>query len=515
MIQAVDSPTISPNDRKNHHLTLASVSMLAIGGTIGTGLFFSISTVLKNGPFPTLVAMSYLLFLVMLILEMTAELSVFMPGNGLICKFQFVFLSELLGLANNLIYWASWGFTLALELSLIVSTCQYWNADLVETYPGTLIFCTWLLLTIFNLLPVNLYGEIEFWIALVKILAIAGWIVFVILRLVSSGTLLDTYTKDLPFSFFGDFSFPTGYVIRFINSLVFASFIFQSVESIAITAGDVANPQVTIPKVTKLIFYRIVIFYLLSAFLLTLTIPYDDERLTGGNGDGKGQLLSSPFLISLINCGLSDNGIMLSTFNFVIYTALLSAANSNIYFGSRCLQAIGENYSGKSTLATLVSSCNSSEVPVVSVLVTSAFGLISILLRYNSIATIFNFLLTCCASAGLLMWCLVALSYMRFGRVLQLHGIDRSRLHYASKWNLQQWAPFVALNITLILLCNGLSCYWHFSYAALLGAYSTPALFVAFWGLFEMYDGHGLHEVEEINIFHDTFQWRKEVDEEA
>lgn len=486
--------------------------MLAIGGTIGTGLFFSVSTVLRNGPFPTLVAMSYLLFLVMLILEMTAELAVFMPGNGLICKFQFEFLSVPLGLANNLIYWASWGFTLALELSILVSTCLYWDADFVETYQGTLIFCLWLLLTVFNLLPVDMYGEIEFWIALVKVLAILGWIVFVLTRLVWTGTVLQTYTADLPASFFGHFDSATAYVVRFMNSLVFTSFIFQSVESIAITTGDIEKPQETIPKVTRLIFVRIVVFYLVSVVLLTLCIAFDDKRLIGGSGSAKDKLLSSPFLVSLINCGLSDNGIMLSTFNFIIFTAILSAANSNIYFGSRCLQAVCETYSSKFSIARTLSNSNTYGVPVASVLVTALLGLFSLLLRYQSIATVFNFLLTCCASAGMLMWCLVGFSYKRFSDTLTFYKADRSRLLYTSKWNLPRWAPFVSLNIVTILLCNGLSCYWEFSYLALFGAYSTPVAFFILWVTFEQFEGSGLRQLEDINVYGDSFSWHKDED---
>lgn len=492
-----------------HHLTLASVLMLAIGGTIGTGLFFSVSSVLRNGPFATLVAMSYILFLVYLVLEMTAELAVFMPGNGLICKFHFVFLSVPLGLANNLIYWASWGFTLALELSILASTCLYWNAGFVESHQGLIIFGIWLLLTAFNLLPVDTYGEIEFWIALVKVVAILAWIVFVLGNLIYSGTIFQTYTANLPSSFFGSLDVPSAYIVRFINSLVFVSFIFQSVESIAITTGDMEKPQETVPKVTRLIFVRIVVFYLLSVALLTLTISFDDERLIGGSENARDKLLSSPFLISLINCGLNENGVMLSTFNFVIFTAILSAANSNIYFGSRCLQAVCEEHRG-SSLARVFSKSNASGVPVASVLLTSALGLTSLLLRYQSIATVFSFLLTCCASAGMLMWCLVGFSYARFSKALSAFGVDRSRLLYSSKWNLPRWAPFVSVNIVLILLCNGLSCYWDFSFLALIGAYSTPAVFLALWAIFELREGHGLNNVKDINIYEDTFRWSKD-----
>ena len=487
----MDSPVYgsvpaTTNHASSHHLSPLAASMLAIGGTIGTGLFFSVASIILFGPFIALVLMFYIAFLVVIILQITAVLAVFLPENGLICKFQFLFLGPLVGLANNLIYWISWCLTYALELSIIVSICRFWNAKWVDNHQTLLILLIWSSLTACNLLPVDAYGKIEFWIALIKVAAIVVWILIVVVSLVADGNVFGVWTNDLPWSFFGAHVSTANYFVNFVSCLILSSFIFQSVESVAITTGDVTQPHETIPKVTRLVFIRIVVFYLAAVLLLTLLVPFDDKNLRDPSSQN---LLSSPFLLALLNCGFHNNGLLLLTFNFIILSAIVSAANSNIYFGSRCVEAIAESEAGTSWVRYLAAT-NADNVPVNAVLVTSAFGLVALLLKFQSISVLFNFLLTCCALAGMLMWCLLCLSYIRFSQALKIQKVDVSRLKYNTSWNLDFWAWFALVNLAVILLCNGLTNYWDFSWLKFLGSYMTPVLFILLWGYFQ-YTGWG------------------------
>lgn len=481
-----------PESEAKHHLLPATVSMLAIGGTIGTGLFFSVANIIKFGPFVALAGMCYIAFIVVIVLELTGELAVYMPDNGLICKFQFVFLSRLIGLANNLIYWISWCLTYALELSIIVTICRFWNDALVEEYQTLLIVLLWLLLTGFNLLPVDIYGVIEFWIALVKVVAILVWILVVLATLVVDKKYTSVWTDGWPTSFFGPVVSAPHYLVGFTSCLIYSSFIFQSVESVAITTGDMYKPHETIPKVIRLVFVRIVVFYVVSVLLLTLTVPFSD---VAGPSDS---LLSSPFVIALMNCGIGGTVILL-TFNFVTLSAIVSAANSNVYFGSRCLAAICDTHGGPTFL--FLAKTNADNVPVAAVLVTSMFGLVALLLRFQSISALFNFLLTCCALAGMLMWCLLCFSYIRFSQALEVHGVLRQCLMHRSKWNLRRWSWFAAVNLVVVLASNGLTNYWDFTWLAFCGSYMTPVLFMAMWAYFEATGTKGLIPLEEIAVW--------------
>lgn len=479
--------SVSSPQNPTHHLSPLAASMLAIGGTIGTGLFFSVASIILFGPFIALVLMFYIAFLVVIILHITAVLAVFLPENGLICKFQFLFLGPLIGLANNLIYWISWCLTYGLELSIIVSICRYWNHQWVDDHQTLLILLVWVTLTACNLLPVDVYGKIEFWIALIKVTAIVAWIAIVVVCMAAKGDIFGVWTKDLPSSFFGADVSWENYLVNFASCLIFSSFIFQLVESVAITTGDVVLPHVTIPKVTRMVFVRIVVFYLVAVLLLTLLVPFGDENLRAPSSE---KLLSSPFLLALLNCGFHNNGILCLTFNFIILSAIVSAANSNIYFGSRCVEAIAESEAGTSWVRHLATT-NADNVPANAVVVTSAFGLVALALKYQSITVMFNFLLTCCALAGMLMWCLLCFSYIRFSQAMKVQKIPLSRLKYNSNWNLDLWAWFALVNLVAILLCNGLTNYWDFSWLKLLGSYMTPVVFLGLWGYFE-YNGKGL-----------------------
>lgn len=479
-----------------HHLSPAALSMLAIGGTVGTGLFFSVVSIIQHGPLIALASMCYVAFLVVIVLQLTGELAVFLPENGLICKFLFMFLGRLVGLANNLIYWMSWNLTFALELSIIVNMCRFWGPDWVDKHQTVLIIGTWMVLTAFNLLPVNVYGKIELWIASIKVGAIMVWIVVVVASLARKGDVFGTWTADWPASFVGSTASWPKYAVNFINCLIFLSFVFQSVESVAITTGDILHPHVTIPQTIKLVFVRIVVFYLMSVLLLTLVIP-TGQKLIDPAADN---ILSSPFMIALLNCGFHDNPALLTGFNLVILSAIISAANSNVYFGSRCLQAIVESH-GMNTRWSIFASTNKQNVPVHAVLFSAVFGLVALLLRFQSIEVIFNFLLTCCALAGMLMWCLLCVSYIRFRQALDVHGVSLDELKWRSTWRLYPWAWFALVNLVVILCCNGLTNLWDFSFLALLGSYMTPAVFCLLCIYFEWTNPDGLVLLEDIDVW--------------
>ncbi|KAM9911927.1 hypothetical protein OXX69_003069 [Metschnikowia pulcherrima] len=495
------SNAVSPND---HHLSISTVSMLAIGGTIGTGLFFSVATLIARGPLMAIASMCYIAFIVVIVLEVTAELAVFFPEASSICKFQFVFLGRPIGLANSVIYWLSWGFTYALELSIAVSIFSFWCPKLTENYQSLSIFACWLILTTFNLFPVDVYGQIEFWISLVKVVAIIGWIAVIAISLVSKDEFFYVWLQDWPESFVGPSGSWTKHVVAFVNCLIFSSFIFQSVESIAITTGDITQPHKTIPKVTKIIFLRIVVFYLVSVLLLTLSVPFSDPELTNPQVD---DLLSSPFLIAMINCGFESSGVLLSCFNFVILSAIISAANSNVYFGSRFLVAMIQTH-GADTRWSVLSYKNAQNVPTYAILLTSSLGLVPLLLRFHSISILFTVLLTCCASAGMSMWLLLCVSHIRFSQALKAQGRTRRSLRYCSKWKLEYWAWFASANLILILLLNGFSNYWSFSWLAVLGSYMTPLAFFGLWLWFGGYRDFSMKPVTDIDLDGGNFRYR-------
>lgn len=455
---------------EQHRLSPAAVSMLAVGGTIGTGLFFSISGLLTKGPLTTLVSMGYIALIVVSVLQSAGDLAAAYPETGLICRFQYIFLGRAAGLANSLVYWISWGLTFALELSLVVSIIKFWAPDFGARYQTTIVLLVYICLTAFNLLPVDIYGQIEYWMALIKVVAIVGWILVILASLLLQRRVFSTWTDDWPKSFTGDLSYKPRFFIDFINSLIFLSFLFQSVESVAISSRDLENPQKHMRSVMRIVFFRIVVFYIVSVVLLSLTIPFEDRKLQDPQLK---DLMSSPFLIALENLGFKNNKNFLSAFNFVILSAILSAANSNIYFGSRYLQTLAETEANLE-LWSYFAKTNHNNTPVRAVLATAAFGAPALFLRYQSINIIFNFLLTCCALAGILMWCLLSFLYIRYSYVLEVQGLS---------WSLNRriGAIWAMSSIIAILASAGLQCYYEYSISQLIASYMTAFIFLSLY----------------------------------
>lgn len=428
------------------------ISLISIGSTIGTGLFFLISSILIKGPLVSILSFTYISFISLIILLITKELSCLKPDNGSLCQFQSYLLSRSIGLANNLIYWLSWCFTLSLELSILYSLL---NSYLSVPY-YTSIITIWFLLTLINLLPVNYFGLFEVFFSLFKLLFLFSWLFITTLALFGINPHWEpigfsNWFANWPTSFLGPLS-----LSNLLSGLIATSFTFQSIESIALTSGELQNPSPqNFNKIIKLILFRIIVFYLISLFILTLLVPYNDPDLSS---------LSSPFLIALKN-SFYQTSSLLSFFNFIIFTTILSAANSNIYFGSRSLIALVES-SNIPHSSHILKTVNG--VPYISILLTSFIGLSTILLQSDSLISIFNFLLSTCASAGLLMWCLLLFSYIRF-----CHKINHSNWLYFASW-------FSAINIIFILLTNGIDS---FSFSS----YLTPLLFFTFWGVLHFF----------------------------
>lgn len=468
-----------------HRLSSVAVSMLAIGGTIGTGLFFSVSVLLTKGPLITLLSMSYVAVIVVSVLQTAGELAANFPETGLICRFQFMFLGPLAGLANSIVYWVSWGLTFALEQSLVVSILRFWAPEFGVAHESLIILTVWASLTIFNLLPVEIYGQIEYWMSLVKVVAILAWIVVVLATLIWQHRVFSIWTSNWPASFLGSPSSVLRFVVDLMSSLVFLSFLFQSVESVAISTREIENPRVLIPKVINILFFRILLFYLVSVLLLSLSILYQDERLADPT---LSNLLSSPFLIALQNLGLGNERWLLFLFNFVILSAILLAANSNIYFGSRYLQTLVETEGPQGKWA-IFARVNNNSVPVNAILATAAFGAVSFLLKFHSIAVVFNFLLTCCALAGMLMWLLLSLSYVRYSIALENNGLLWLR------WR-RYMAIWATASMVVILGCCGLEVFYSFTWMSFICSYMTVILFLGLYIAF----GGGYIPIESVDL---------------
>lgn len=166
------------------NLKARHISMIALGGTIGTGLFISTKNALQAGPVLALIAYLFITTLAWGVTQALGEMATFIPVSGSFTQFSARFCSPALGVANGWNYWFSWAITFALEISVVGQVIQYWTHKVPLAAWITIFF---VLITISNMFPVKFYGEFEFWIASVKIIAVVGWLIYALCMVCGAG----------------------------------------------------------------------------------------------------------------------------------------------------------------------------------------------------------------------------------------------------------------------------------------------------------------------------------------
>ena len=330
---------------KNRHL-----QMIALGTAVGTGLFYgSTSTISLAGP---AVSLSYLIggIIIFFIVRMLGEMSVEEPVSGSFSYYASKYWGDLAGFLAGWNYWFLYVVMSMAELTAVGIYLAYWFPDLPQ-WIGILICLV--VITAINSITVSAYGEIEFWMALIKISAIIFMIIF--------GTyLIFTNGKPFPENFsnlwiHGGF-FPNG-AWGMMLSIVPVLFSFGGIELIGITAGEAENPEKTLPRAINQVIYRILIFYVGTMIVLM--------SLWAWNEVGVG---ASPFVQIFENLGITSAAHIL---NFVVLSAAVSVYNSAIYSESRMLYGMAESGNAPKFFSKL----SKRKVPINGILVSSGITL--------------------------------------------------------------------------------------------------------------------------------------------
>ncbi|QPG77326.1 hypothetical protein FOA43_004735 [Brettanomyces nanus] len=446
--------------------------MIALGGTIGTGLFIGTATPLRDaGPVNTLIAYIFFGVMAYFVTQALGEMATHTPISGSFCVFNSRYISKAIGFSTNWCYWFSWAITFAIELFAVAQVIEYWT-DAVPNWAWMLIF--YFILTAANFCPVEYYGEVEFWIALVKILAIIGFIIYAFCMVCGAGV-----GGPIGFRYWrnpGPWGPGAGLVsnintdrfLGWLSSLINAAFTYQGVELTGITAGESSNPRKTVPKAISKVIFRILIFYILTLFFIGLLVPYNDPQLD----DSTTFISSSPFLISIERCGTP---VLPSIFNAVMLCTIISAGNSNIYIGSRVL------YSMAGTSAPKCYGWTTKQgIPYVGVITTSLFGLLSFLNVSNSGQTVFTWLMNITAVAGMISWIFISAAHLRFMSILKSRNISRNTLPFkAILMPYMGWFTFISL--VVIVFIQGYAVFFSFSAADFFANYVSVVMFFAFW----------------------------------
>ncbi|CAL9728114.1 basic amino-acid permease [Monosporozyma unispora] len=478
------------------------IAMIALGGTIGTGLFIGIAQPLMNaGPVGSLIAYLFMGTVIFSVTQSLGEMVTLIPVTSSFTVFSTRFLSPALGAANGYMYWFSWAVTFAVELSVVGQIIFFWT----EQVPlAAWISIFWIILITVNMFPVRYYGEIEFWVAFTKVISIMGFILFCICIVCGAGPVGAfgfRYWKS-PGPWGPGIISSNKYEARFlgwVSSLINAAFTYQGTELVGVTAGEAANPRKSVPKAIKKVVARILIFYILSLFLIGLLVPYNDPKLVSTET----YVSKSPFIIAIQNAGVS---VLPSIFNGVILLTIISAGNSNVYVGSRILYGLAKDGSAPK----LFKKTTKSGVPYVSVLMTSLFGSLAYLELSVGGGKAFEWLLNVVSIAGFFAWLLISLAHIRFMKALRYRGISRDDLPY--KAICMPWLAYYAVFfMIIIIITQGFTSFTPtFNKVEFVASYISLFLFIVIWLVFQIWRKcRIIWKIEDIDIDTD----RKEIDD--
>jgi len=455
---------------KSRHL-----QMIAIGGTIGTGLFISSGTALAtSGPAGALIAYAFIGTLVYSVMVALGEMAAFLPVTGAFTAYARRFCDDSLGFSMGWIYWFSWAITYALELTASGLIIQYWAPDLNI---GIFIGVFWVIITALNFFPVSIYGEIEFYFAMIKVITVLGFMIFGICINAGAGSqgYIGFKYWHNPGAFAEYLVTDNAALAKFVGFwavLIQAGFSYQGTELVGIAAGEAENPRKTIPSAIRKTFFRILFFFVLTIFFIGILIPYDNDNLLTGTTSAA----SSPFVIAANLAGVQ---VLPDIINAILITVVLSAANSNVYSGSRILAGLAEG----GQAPAFFKKTSTHGVPYYCVALTAAFGLLGFLNLSEGSSQAFNWFLNITSVAGFITWAIINVSHIAFMRACKAQGISRDNLPYKA-WA-QPWLSYYGLFFNvLIILTQGFTSFMPWDTKSFFVAYISLILFAA------LYIGH-------------------------
>ncbi|CAO3594661.1 unnamed protein product [Absidia cylindrospora] len=295
-----------------------------------------------------------------------------------------------------------------------------------------------------NLVGVGLYGELEYWLSMIKVLIVLVFIIIAIL--VTSGAVGDH--EVIGFKYWND---PGAFVglgaVETVSVLLSAGFSFQGTEIVGVTAGEAKNPTKTIPRAIRTVFVRILFFYIVTIFLIGLCLPSNDPNLTNESGDAATASFTLVFKLAGINAGAD-------VINAVILTSVLSAANSDLYTCSRTLMALARDGNAPMFLART----NKYGSPMWGVLVSSIVGFACVFVSIYSASVAFTWFLSITAVTGFISWAGISFVHIRFRRAYVKQGRSIDDLPYKAIW--YPFTPLFAGTLcVLIILGQGYTCF--------------------------------------------------------
>lgn len=452
--------------------------MIAIGGAIGTGLFFaSGSAISRAGPGGAMVAYALMGFAVYCMMQSLGEMATQLPIAGAFEAYAERFVDPSLGFAFGWNYWFSWSITLAAEFVAGALIVQFWFPG---TNPTLWAMGFFVLLMALNLLSVRTFAEAEYWFSGIKVVTV---LVFVAVGASMITGLIGG--SDVGLRNWSGVAPTTGQAAPFVGGIpailivfLVAGFSFQGTEAVGLAAAETQDPAKCVPQAIRKVFWRILLFYVGSIFVVGTLIPSTDPNLLRGE-DG---IAYSPFTIvfqRIPQVGHYAANLM----NFVILTSVLSCGNSSLYVSSRMLYAMARSGKAPRCFGRL----NPRGVPVVAVWASACVGATAFLANRVGGQKIYEILYNASGLTGFMIWLGIAVCHLRFRRAWVAQGHSVAELKFRARFF--PYGAWIALLLFVVVILGANSDVFQqpvFSWADFGVSYAMVPVFLA------LYIGHKL-----------------------
>ncbi|TVY48771.1 putative amino-acid permease [Lachnellula occidentalis] len=429
-----DAVLIDPNQGKLHrNLKGRHMQMIAIGGAIGAGLFVSsASAFTTGGPGSVLIGFLIIGFMIYLMMQALAELAVMYPINGAFTMYICRFIDPSWGFACGWQYGISWLTVLPFEIS---AACN----DVENVNDAAWIIPLLVALTAIQFFGVKGYGEVEFVLSTLKVVACTGFILLAII--IDCGGVpsdnrgyIGAAYWHTPYS-----AFLNGFH-GFCTVFVTASFSFSGTELTGLAAAEAEDPVKEVPKATKQVVWRICFFYILTLFLIGLIVPANSVLYQSEGAESR----HSPFVIAIQLAGIKA---LPSIFNAVILISVMSVANSCTFGSTRTFQALAQHGMGPKIFAYV----DKRGRPLVVTLLQLLFGCLAFInLDKDGGGNIFTWLLSLSGLSSFFIFGSVAVAHIRFRSAWKLNGHTVDELPFKAQFGI--WGSYLCAVLNFVCL---------------------------------------------------------------
>ncbi|TDZ49590.1 Dicarboxylic amino acid permease [Colletotrichum trifolii] len=404
------------------------ITMIAIGGAIGTGLIIGTGKALAQaGPGSVFISYTAIGFIVFLVMAGLGEMAAWLPASSGFTGYASRFCDPSLGFALGWTYWFKYIIVTPNQLTAAALVIQYW-VPRERVNPGVFIAIFLVVIICINYFGIKFFGEFEFWLSSFKVIVIVAIILFSLILACGGGPDRDAkgfrYWRD-PGAFREYID--TGAAGRFLgfwSCMVNATFAYLGTELVGVTVAEAQNPRKTVPRAIKLTFYRILFFYCLSVLLVGMLVPYNSPDLAFANTKSAGAA-ASPFVVAATNAGVK---VVPHIINACICVFVFSASNSDLYIASRTLYGLASDGSAPA----IFKKTDKRGVPVYALGFSAMFALLAFMNVSSDSTKIFGYFVNLTTIFGLLTWISILTTHIWWLRARKAQNIPDEVMPYVA-----------------------------------------------------------------------------------